>query len=87
MATFVGERSDSVAYLLMIVVDFAKQRDLPTETPAMGILHEALVLCRDQDPTDFQKLLEPSLRPQRWWAALKGTGTQKEKMRFPADAL
>ena len=75
------------AYLLMIVLDFARLRKLPDDTPAMGILHEALTLCRGRDPEDFQKQLEPSIRPQKWWHAHKGTGTQKERMRLPADCI
>jgi hypothetical protein len=74
-------------YLLMVVLDFAKTRDLPDNTPAMGILHEALAICRGRDPEDFKKQLEPSLRPQKWWSAHRGSGTQKERMRLPADCL
>ena len=75
------------AFLLMIVLDFARQRNLPEETPAMGILHEALMLCRDRDPENFQKTLEPSLRPQNWWFAKRGTGTQKEQLSIPTCSV
>lgn len=75
------------AYMLMIVLDFARFRGLSEDTPAMGILHEALALCRGRDPEDFQRQLEPSIRPQNWWFALRGFGTQKERMRLPADCL
>lgn len=74
-------------FALLVVLDFAKIRDLPDNTPALGILHEALALCRGRDPEDLKKQLEPTIRPQKWWSAYKGSGTQKERMRVPADCL
>ncbi|HEY7531455.1 MAG TPA: hypothetical protein VH681_01580, partial [Nitrospiraceae bacterium] len=74
-------------YLLMVVLDFAKIRNLPEDTPAYGILHEALAICRGRDPKDFKKQLEPAIRPQKWWFAHRGSGTQKERMRLPADCM
>ena len=75
------------AYLLMVTWDFARSRGLPDDHPAMGILHEALDLCRGRDPNDFQRNLEPSLRPKNWWFAHHGTGTAKDRMRLPADCI
>jgi len=72
------------AFLLLIVIDFARSRKLSEDHPAMGILHEALDLCRGRDPNDFQAQLEPSRRPQDWWLAHRGSGTPRDKMFLPA---
>jgi len=72
------------AFLLLVVVDFARTRNLSDEHPAMGILNEALDLCRGRDPSNFQTHLEPNLRPKDWWFAHRGTGTPRDKMFLPA---
>jgi hypothetical protein len=71
----------------MIAVDFARFRKLPDDAPAFGIIHEALALCRGRDPENFQRQLEPSILQKNWWFAHRGSGTQKERMRLPADCI